>query len=1353
MLKLLNIKKIYKVADTEVEALKGIDLCFRKNEFVSILGPSGCGKTTMLNIIGGLDKYTSGDLFISGRSTKEFNDKDWDVYRNHRIGFVFQSYNLIPHQTILGNVELALTIAGMSKEERIKRAKKAIDRVGLKNQYYKKPNQLSGGQCQRVAIARALVNEPEILLADEPTGALDTQTSIQIMDLIKEISKEKLVIMVTHNPDLAYQYSTRIVKLLDGNVLEDSNPYSPLEEEEEIKKIESEKDTQLASIKVSKEKAKMSLWTAFKLSARNLHSKFKRTFMVALAGCIGIVGVSTVLAVSNGVQGYINEMENDMLSGNPVYITTSSLDYSSIMGGGISSKPNEINPEKDRTQIFINSLVQTLVNMNGVTSTNKITDEYMKFLSKMPEDACELIQYEYGYSIAPNIYTDFKTGDGIVHNMSVSAIQATYASVLNNVKELADYSSMISSVTVMTELPSNAKYLENQYEILYLEEGMTFEDVINDETSLIAVASKNSNTLNDLELAEYGYFSQELFLNYCYKIGNSELYSKNPALQLPETISYETLAKKKFTWYPNDIVFTKGDTDEKLGDKFYASAYSDGTLNKETDAKYDNYKRAAFEKTEDCVDLNVKCVVRLKDELSYGCLSSGGLYYTNALSTHMRDCNYDSEICKSARDSGETLYNIELGYNFKFDGNSSKEFETYYLTSGNGAIMDYIAQFMGGGSSDKKVSSYSLSKLGGSKHPESVYFYCNNFEQKNKLTEYLDVWNENNDSNLYKVDTNGFYVGKTTNENNEEILVYFYHDPETNKYFKVNITTDGFASDYKGNQYKLIVDDETDNSGFYLKLSDTIGEKFTMDGQIKISDNISINAYSLASYIIFEDEFNSSNVYFNFLEEVENKGGYLYRYENSDGEYEYLMKLQNQSFYKVALDKNANVISPDNGYTPYVYDEENDKFYSVTYEKTEDTYILNTTTITKIEYNNLSEEEKPDYKSKDFYYKKQNMEINGSLVETWVEIDSEEYNQLSESDRKTETKYIKEEYTFQEGTYVVKTEEVEENDVSKLFVEKDVYNYANVVKNPKITINGEEYTLDTKGFYIDLTTAANNININTVHVDTDSKVISLLDYSGIDFYYKDLKDNEYTYHYVDYREEDGKSYIYGKDISQFLSDSAISNYNVDGIISDKYLLNDDGSLQAITPSYSDTALTVKQMLDLKVIGDELTDLSILEIDDSLKINYTDMIGLIISMVNTLIQIITYALIAFTALSLVVSTVMIGIITYVSVVERTKEIGVIRSLGGRKKDVSHLFNAETLIIGTASGVLGIAITYLLSLFINLIIGHFAGIYTIAALPWYQAIIMILISILLTTISGLIPAKSAAKKDPVVALRTE
>ena len=281
MLKLDKITKIYQTKQMKVEALKGISLAFRKNEFVSILGPSGCGKTTTLNIIGGLDHYTNGDLVIDGRSTKEFKDHDWDVYRNHKIGFVFQAYNLIPHENILENVELALTISGVSKEERVKLAKDALDKVGLKDMYSKKPSELSGGQCQRVAIARALVNKPDILLADEPTGALDSKTSVQIMDLIKEISKEKLVIMVTHNPDLAEKYSTRIINLLDGKVVGDTNPYSFEEEEKERGQVANEEE---------KEKAKMSWWTAFKLSAKNLLSKAKRTSLIVVASSIGIVG-------------------------------------------------------------------------------------------------------------------------------------------------------------------------------------------------------------------------------------------------------------------------------------------------------------------------------------------------------------------------------------------------------------------------------------------------------------------------------------------------------------------------------------------------------------------------------------------------------------------------------------------------------------------------------------------------------------------------------------------------------------------------------------------------------------------------------------------------------------------------------------------------------------------------------------------------------------------------------------------------------------------------------------------------------------------------------------------------------
>ena len=327
MLRLENIVKNYKVAGEDVPALRGVTLNFRKSEFVSVLGPSGCGKTTLLNIIGGLDKYTSGDLVINGRSTKEFSDRDWDVYRNHRVGFVFQSYNLIPHQTVLGNVELALTIAGVGKAERRARARAALEKVGLGDQINKRPNQLSGGQCQRVAIARALVNDPEILLADEPTGALDSKTSVQIMDLMKEIAGERLVIMVTHNPELAERYSTRTISLKDGEVIYDTHPFTAEEEEAEqaAEKAEAPEEG-----KPVKERAKMGVGTAFGLSGRNLLAKRGRTIMVGIAGSIGIIGVAIVLAFSSGIQGYINSMQNDMLSGYPLYISENAVDYTQL---------------------------------------------------------------------------------------------------------------------------------------------------------------------------------------------------------------------------------------------------------------------------------------------------------------------------------------------------------------------------------------------------------------------------------------------------------------------------------------------------------------------------------------------------------------------------------------------------------------------------------------------------------------------------------------------------------------------------------------------------------------------------------------------------------------------------------------------------------------------------------------------------------------------------------------------------------------------------------------------------------------------------------------------------------------
>ncbi len=411
MLRLKSITKNYKVANGEVPALKGVDICFRKNEFVSILGPSGCGKTTMLNIVGGLDKYTSGDLIIQGKSTKDFSDRDWDTYRNQRIGFVFQSYNLIPHQTVLGNVELALTISGVSKEDRVKRSMRALERVGLKGEEYKRPNQLSGGQCQRVAIARALVNEPDILLADEPTGALDSKTSVQIMELIKEISKDKLVIMVTHNAEIAQEYSTRIVRLVDGEVTEDNNPFSEKDEIEENKKL----TKPVATKKKKQRQAKMSFWTAFKLSLRNLFTKRGRTVLTSFAGSIGIIGISLILAVSQGTTGYINHVQETTLSSYPLTIEEQTMDLTSLMESFMNVGNGDVTHDKDAVYKapiiaeLVNALAKVETNENDLKAFKAFIEEQMADENSKLYGTVTGVQYSYNMQL--NVYTKNVDGD------------------------------------------------------------------------------------------------------------------------------------------------------------------------------------------------------------------------------------------------------------------------------------------------------------------------------------------------------------------------------------------------------------------------------------------------------------------------------------------------------------------------------------------------------------------------------------------------------------------------------------------------------------------------------------------------------------------------------------------------------------------------------------------------------------------------------------------------------------------------------------------------------------------------------------------------------------------------------
>ena len=562
MLELINIKKDYKLKDQEpVHALKGISLNFRSHEFVAILGQSGCGKTTLLNITGGLDHYDEGDLVIKGRSTKNFSESDWDTYRNHSIGFVFQSYNLIPHQSIIKNVELALTISGIGKEERTRRAKEALDLVGLEGLYKKKPNQLSGGQMQRVSIARALVNNPEIVLADEPTGALDSETSVQVMDIMKEISKDHLVIMVTHNPELAEKYATRIVKMKDGLILDDSDPYDGKGEVyEEVKE-------EVVEVNKGKKKhSSMGFFTAFALSLSNLHSKLKRTILVAIAGSIGIIGVSTVLAVSHGVNNFIGEMQNDLLSSYPIQIAEESVDLNSLLTGLMNQEKDNLAKFDITTQVGMDSMIgYLLTKYTDLTNvkTNDITTEFVEYMNKMPKDYYSAMSMNYSIDPTNNIFTAFKKSEEADKEIiSINGLTQQYIKTLMTVKGFNEYAQFVDLFTnFMKQLPAEEPYLSTQYDLIGNSRYPTKDDEI------LLVVDKDQ-TLTDLVFAQLGYYPQETFLNVAkraIKLNDLKIqYEKQePPMSKEE---YEQKKQEIIDKYPYNVAF---DIEEILGHEFY----------------------------------------------------------------------------------------------------------------------------------------------------------------------------------------------------------------------------------------------------------------------------------------------------------------------------------------------------------------------------------------------------------------------------------------------------------------------------------------------------------------------------------------------------------------------------------------------------------------------------------------------------------------------------------------------------------------------------------------------------------------------------------------------------------------
>ena len=1004
MLELKGIKKDYLAGENTVHALKGIDLRFRRNEFVSILGPSGCGKTTMLNIIGGLDQYTEGDLIINGRSTKDFKDRDWDTYRNHSIGFVFQSYNLIPHQTVLQNVELALTLSGVSKAERRKRAKKALEDVGLGNQLSKKPSEMSGGQMQRVAIARALVNNPDIILADEPTGALDTETSIQVMEILKEISRDRLIVMVTHNPELAEQYSSRIIRVLDGKLTDDSRPLTEEEYQRELQadKAENENGKKL-------KKPSMSFGTSFSLSLKNLFTKKGRTMLTSFAGSIGIIGIALVLSISQGFNTYINTIQEETLSSYPLTIQKTNTDLSALMETFMGSATSDSTHSNDAVykKSAIYDMMDALNNME--TSENDLKSFKSYIESKRKDSESDLHRavngVQYSYDLDMLIYT--KNVDGtiiqsdteelmqemVLEHMGIDMQAMTNASTSMFGEDATSMMSMGmggSSMNLWQELlpGDNGKpindLLKKQYDVVYGSWPNSYDEIV--------LVLDENNELDDMTLYALGLEPKEDVDSIMEAAVNGKELQKDN-----KSWSYADICSMDFRTILNSDCYRY---DESTG------LYTDL---RDTEAGlqylYDNGLK-----------LKVTGIIRPNEDTTAPMLS-GSIAYTSDLTKYIIEHSKESDAITAQKDSKNT--DIFTGLPFKD-------------TSGSTSDAD-------------------------------------------KQTAFLEYLNELDDGG-------------------------------------------------KAQAYVQIMSIPTEE-----QLNDSVQQ--AMQGMSRSDMEAAMLQGMTQQMSMSESDVQS------YLESMSD--------DESTDTFTQMMQQQVKAQYAQQVQQQMAAMQP--------------------------------------------------------------AELVGALNQLLPTLTTEQC-----------ANYYDEMMQFSDSTY--------------------------------------EDNLKALG-----------------DIDLD-------DPASINLYAATFED---------------------KDVIE----DAIADYN-------------EGK------------------------------------DEMAQIQYTDYVGLMMSSVTKIINTITYVLIAFVAISLIVSSIMIGVITLISVQERTKEIGILRAIGASKRDVSSMFNAETIIIGFASGLLGIVVTYLLCIPINLLVHHLTGIQNLSAvLPVPAAIILIAISVLLTLIAGFIPSKSAAKKDPVVALRSE
>ena len=1039
MLQLKNIKKTYDVADNPVTALNGVSIDFRECEFVSILGPSGCGKTTLLNIVGGLDRYSDGDLLINGRSTKDFKDRDWDTYRNHSVGFVFQSYNLIPHQTVLANVELALTLSGVSKAERRRRATEALIKVGLGDQLKKKPTQMSGGQMQRVAIARAIVNDPDILLADEPTGALDTTTSVQIMEILKEIAKDKLVIMVTHNPELAEQYSTRIVKLRDGQVIDDSMPFTaPTASEEVVRKTDVKKG----------KKTSMSFWTAFSLSLNNLMTKKGRTFMTSFAGSIGIIGIAMILALSNGINAYIALVQEDTLSTYPLTIQQTTQDTSALLSAMTQSNESD-GGNRDSEFVYVDDSMGTMMGAMSATVENNL-EAFKKHIEANKDELAPYvsdIQYTYNYNLQVyNLAADTdEDGNPITEarKIGMQVIFENMGDAFSGMTELVEMTDGMG-MNVFSEMINNQDILDQQYEVIAGSWPTAYNEVV--------LVVNSNNQISKMTLYMLGMLDPDNISGEIEALMKGEYESSD----LPP-YSFEEILNTRFKLLLTEDFFVEDSVKTYTANEKTYPVWND--IRKTP--SYDTAKETKFV-TENGVELKIAGIIRPKEGTSATSIA-GAVGYTKEFTDYILEQNSESSVINQQKET--PTVNVLTGLPFE---------RTHYT-------------------------------------PETIH----------ELVDKIDG------------ETMDMFYAYMTNE--------ILNNPE--------------FSD------RIQVTDMESFLGMYMLLpaekQAQIFESVLTAAKANPANEMGLNMLCMALT------------------------------QSTEG-----ITITPDNFVKLlpALDTKTQVLGAFVGIP--------------------------------------ANEQMP-------------MAIPGLMEMAGDEAMETIYANLEESIKTM---------TVSEEIFLAVLGTLSADDEAFIQLEETLYGMA-----PQI-----DETYDSILATLDDAESAKPASIN--------------------FYAKDFESKDA--------------------IEQFITD------------------------------YNDAA--------------EETD----------KLKYTDMVGLLMSSVTTIINAISYVLIAFVSISLVVSSIMIGIITYISVLERTKEIGILRAMGASKKDISRVFNAETLIIGLAAGVIGIVFTVLICIPASAIIQHLTGIPTISAvLPWAGGVALIIISTVLTMISGLIPARSASRKDPVVALRTE